>query len=677
MDMFEESPVRRAEVLREEIRRHDALYYQEARPEITDAEYDALVKELAQIEEEHPHLRTPDSPTQRITTDHTEGFATVEHRVPMLSISNTYNAGELREFDGRVRRALGVASSHPIDYAVELKIDGIAVSLTYEDGRFVRAVTRGDGRKGDDITRNVRTIRDVPARLKKPLPGTLEVRGEIFFPRGAFAAMNEQRAAEGLSPFANPRNAAAGTLKLLDSSLVAARPLTLFVHGHGYSDVDGLPREHGELLRFYTTLGLPTNPETRVVSGIDGVMEMVEKWDTGRHDLDYETDGLVVKVNLLDWQDALGATSKSPRWVAAYKFSAEQAESLLESVDWQVGRTGAVTPVANLSPVQLAGTTVKRATLHNVDELERLGIRLRDRVLVEKGGEIIPKVVQVIEDQRTGQEEEIAIPAQCPSCGSDLVRLEEEVALRCVNALCPAQVRERIRHYASRVAMDIEGLGEKVVDALVDAGLVESIPDLYTLEVEQVERLERFAEKSAENLVDAIDRSRRQTLARFLFALGMRFVGATTANDLARHFRTFEAFRAASREELIAIDGVGEKVADSIVEFWSKPENREMVDLLVERGVAPPEDTSGEERKALLKVDFADKTFVLTGELTSMTRGEAKAAIEQRGGKVTGSVSKKTDVVVVGDNPGSKHDKAVKLGITIWDEGRLTEALEF
>lgn len=671
MDLFDAA--NRIEELREVINHHNDLYYKKAKPEITDAEYDALMEELVALEADNPSLITPDSPTQKVGSDLSEAFTTVQHRLPMLSISNTYNAGELQEFDDRVRRGLGVPP--PIDYAVELKIDGIAVSITYEDGKLVRAVTRGDGKKGDDITRNVRTIASIPDTLAEKLPGTLEVRGEIYFERPDFLAMNEKRIAAGQTPFANPRNAAAGTLKLLDVALVAERPLTCFIHSHGFADVEGLPREHDKLLQFYEKIGLRTNPHTRVVQGVEGVMEMVGEWESRRHDLTYETDGLVVKLNRLDWQDALGATSKSPRWVVAYKFSAEQGESSLLSVDWQVGRTGAVTPVANLAPVQLAGTTVKRATLHNVEELERLGIRIGDRVLVEKGGEIIPKVVSVLVDQRSGEETGITIPGQCPSCGSDLIRPEEEVALRCINSACPAQVRERIRHYASRGAMDVDGLGEKVVDQLVEAGLVNAIPDLYILTREQVENLERFAEKSAVNLVEAIDKSRTQTLARFLFAIGIRFVGATTAADLAQHFTTLEKFRAATRDELIAIDGVGAKVADSIQEFWSCPENSAMIDLLIERGIDPPEDTTGAERRENLDETFSGRTFVLTGELGAMTRGEAKAAIEKRGGKVTGSVSRNTNVVIAGEKAGSKYDKAVKLGVEIWNEEEFLAAL--
>lgn len=658
----------RIEQLRAEVRRHNDLYYHKAEPEISDQEFDALIADLAALENEFPELISPDSPTQQPGSDLSENFPTVEHRVPMLSIANSYDEGEMREWDRRVRRGLGRPDGEEIDYVVELKVDGVAVSLLYEDGRLVRGVTRGDGRKGDEITTNIRTISTIPNKLKKALPGELEVRGEIYYERPAFDHMNEEREAAGLNPFANPRNAAAGTLKLLDRELVAKRPLTLFVHGIGHATVEDLPGRHSELLRFFEDLGLRTNPDISTVTGIDAVLQAIAAWESRRHGLAYDTDGLVIKVDRRDWQERLGATSKNPRWAIAYKFSAEQGESVLESVDWQVGRTGAVTPVANLRPVQLAGTTVRRATLHNVDELERLGIRVGDRVLVEKGGEIIPKVVQVLEDARDGSEKAISIPEKCPSCGSGLVRLPEEVALRCINSACPAQVRERIRHYASRNAMDIDGLGEKVVDQLVDAGLVSAIPDLYSLEAEQVAALERQAEKSANNLIRAINASRSQTLARFLFALGIRFTGATTANDLARHFRTLDALRNAGFADLVAVEGVGAKVAESIRDFWENEQNVALVDQLLDMGVNPPPDESAPPASLERDEAFDGKTFVLTGELGAMARAEAKSEIEKRGGKVTGSVSGKTDAVVVGESPGSKLDKARKLGVPVWDE---------
>ena len=675
MNNIEKATARAAE-LRAEIRRNNELYYRAAAPEISDREYDLLVSELEALEREFPTLASADSPTSRVGDDSTEGFPSVAHRVPMLSITNTYSADELREFDERVHRLLSLPDEESVDYTVELKIDGVAVSLVYENGDLVRAVTRGDGAKGDEITRNVLTIRSIPRKLKKPLAGTLDVRGEIYFEREDFERMNSEREAAGLPTFANPRNSAAGTLKLLDPALVAQRPLSAFIHGIGYTEIRTLPDTHAGLLAFYGEHGLPVNPHTTVVRGVPGVMEKVAEWETRRRTLSYETDGLVIKVNRRDWQQDLGARSKSPRWVVAYKFSAEQAETVLEAVTWQVGRTGAVTPVANLRPVLLAGTTVKRATLHNIDELDRLKLKVGDHVFIEKGGEIIPKVIRVVESRRTGAEQDVAIPENCPSCHSHLVRAAEEVALRCVNGACPAQVRERIRHYASRHAMDIEGLGEKVVDQLVDAGLVHDITDLYRLSVDQLEGLERFGRKSAENLVGGIDTSRRQALARFLFAIGVRFVGESTAADLARQLGTLDRFRGVSYEELLAIEGVGEKVARSIREFLDNPDNQRLLDSLVGLGVAPAEDKTAAEREAGRSAAFDGRTFVLTGELESMTRDQAKKEIERRGGKVSGSVSAKTNVLVAGESAGSKLAKARELGIEIWDEKQLTAALQ-
>lgn len=664
---------RRAEHLREEIRRHDRLYYEEAAPEISDREYDALVRELDEIEQRHPELRTDDSPIRHVAGAPTEGFATVRHAVPMLSISNTYNAEELREWDARNRKGIGTAK--PIEYVVELKIDGVAVSLRYEGGRFVLGATRGDGTFGDDITANLRTLRDIPARITVPRGASvLEVRGEVYFPRKAFEKMNKERTERGEPAFANPRNSAAGTLKLLDSSLVAKRPLAMFAYSVGESDFP-LPKTHWELLDYLKELGFPVNPKRQLCASIDEVIDATVEWEEERRTLDYDTDGLVVKVNRRDWQAALGATSRSPRALVAYKFSAEQGQSRLLEVQWGVGRTGAVTPVAIMEPVLLAGTTVKRATLHNLDELERLGIRVGDSIIVEKGGDIIPKVVRVLDSLRTGKEKKIAIPRHCPSCGSELERPEGEVALRCLNAACPAQVRERIQHYAGRHAMDIDGLGEKIVDQLVENDLVRDVSDLYLLEVEPLAGLERFGEKSARNLVRAIEESRTRPLARFLFALGMRFVGETSARDLARAFGTLDGFLAAGRDSLVAIEGIGEKVADEIVDFLSKKQNRELIERLRERGVNPEPDRSAAERAVHRSDAFDGKTFVLTGELSAMARNEAKEQIEKRGGKVTGSVSKKTDVVVVGDSPGSKYAKAQELGIETWDEKTFLKKL--
>ncbi len=672
----EQKDRKRIEELRAEIRVHNDLYYNKSTQDISDREYDSLVDELAALETQYPDTVDADSPTQQVGADLTPGFVTVEHRVRMLSIDNTYNPDELRKFDERIKRDLGFSAAETIEYFVELKIDGVAVSLTYENGNLVRGLTRGDGTKGDDITRNLLTIDSIPETLSKPLKGTVEVRGEVYYERSKFDLMNAERVEQGNAPFANPRNACAGTLKLLDSSIVATRPLTIFLHGIGYSDISELPPTHGASLEFFASLGLRVNALSQVASGIDEVLKLVDIWEEKRRTLDYETDGLVVKVNRRDWQDALGTRSKSPRWLVAYKFSAEQAETTLESVDWQIGRTGAVTPVANLSPVLLAGTTVKRATLHNVDELERLGIKIGDRVMIQKAGEIIPQVMRVVEGRRDGSECAIDIPKLCPACGSELVRLEDEVALRCVNTACPAQAREAIIHYSSRNAMDIDGLGEKVVDQLMEASLIKSIADIYTINVDQVAALDRFADKSAENLINAIEVSKTRPLARFLFALGVRFVGATTASDLAKHFGTLGKFRDATYDELVAIDGIGERLAQSIRDFWENESNSQLVDELISHGVNPPPDESAAEREAHRSDHFDGKKFVLTGELSTMKRSEAKKEIEKRGGKVSGSVSKNTDIVIAGDNAGSKYDKAMELGIVIWNEDQLSSALQ-
>jgi DNA ligase (NAD+) len=594
----------------------------------------------------------------------------------MLSIENTYNEGDLRAWDQRHRERLGLDAATPIEYVVELKIDGVAVNLRYEDGALALGATRGDGTQGDDITANLRTIGGLPLRIPVP-PGArvLEVRGEVYYPRAPFDRMNAERAAQGLAPFANPRNAAAGTLKLLDSREVARRPLALFLYALGECDYP-VPPTHFGLLAELDRLGFPVNPHRTLCASIDEVLAQVDRWEGERRALDYETDGLVVKVNRRDWQEELGFRSKSPRFLVAYKFSAEQGQSRLLEVEWGVGRTGAVTPVAIMEPVRLAGTVVRRATLHNVDEIERLGIKVGDAIMVEKSGEIIPKVLSVVTGLRTGAETDIAVPAHCPSCGSDLVRVEGEVALRCVNAACPAQVRERIQHYASRHAMDIEGLGEKAVEQLVTAGLVSALPDLYTLRPEPVAELERMGEKSAQNLVDGIEASKTRPLRRLLFALGIRFVGESSARDLAATFGTLDALVAADRDRLLAVEGIGEKVADAILEFFARAENREMVARLRELGVNPPPDQTAAERDAHRSEVFDGRKFVLTGELSAMGRTQAKAEIEKRGGKVSGSVSKNTDVVVAGEAAGSKLAKARELGVEVWDEARFLAALE-
>jgi len=670
-----EETIRRVEELRREIEGHNRAYHAQAAPLISDREFDALVEELRKLEERHPELKDADSPTEQVGSDLTENFPTVRHSVPMLSIANTYNAGELREWDARNRKGLGLGADTSIEYVVELKIDGVAVSLRYEDGQFALGATRGDGVRGDDITRNLRTISAIPDKVKLPKGSVLEVRGEVFFEREPFEKMNKARLDAGEAPFANPRNSAAGTLKMLDSSIVARRPLTMFAYAVGEVSTE-LPPTHAELLDFLADVGFCVNSERTVCASIDEVIAVTEKWESRRKALPYETDGLVVKINRRDWQARLGATSKAPRAFVAYKFSAEQGQSRLMDVEWGVGRTGAVTPVAILEPVRLAGTTVKRATLHNLDELDRLGIRIGDTVMVEKGGDIIPKVVRVIESLRTGDEKEITIPKRLSCCTEDFVRLPGEVALRCIAVTCPHQVRERVQHYAHRRAMDIDGLGEKLVDQLVTTGLVGDISDLYLLTAEQLADLERMGDKSAENLVEAIAESRTRPLSRFIFGLGIRFVGETSARDIARSLGTLEAFRRATREELLAVEGVGEKVADAILEFLEKDENRALIDRLQERGVQPEPEESPQGAQDATSAEFAGRTFVLTGELEKFTRQEAQAEIEKRGGKVTGSVSKKTDVVVAGESAGSKLAKARELGKEVWDESLFLARLE-
>ncbi len=681
------TPADRIGELRGEIEHHNRLYHELAEPEITDREFDALLRELQELEERHPELAAPDSPTQTVGAGPAQGFAGVRHAVRMLSISNTYDAAELRKWHESNCKRLDIDPAGDVEYVVELKIDGLAVNLRYErreGGRaeFVLGATRGDGRQGEDVTLNLKTIAAIPDGFDAPEGGNvLEVRGEVYFEREAFERMNEERAKRGEQTFANPRNSAAGTLKQLDPALVAQRPLTMFAYAFGETDFD-LPATHWEFLQLIERLGFRVNPDRMLCRGIEEVVGQTLVWESKRRELGYDTDGLVVKLNRLDWQAELGATSKAPRAATAYKFSAEQAQSRLLSVEWNVGRTGAVTPVANMEPVQLAGTTVRRATLYNVGEIRRLGLKTGDAIMVEKGGDIIPKVLRAIDSLRDGSERDIVVPDKCPGCGSDLGEIaggttkKQTVTLQCVNVACPAQVRERIEHYASRNAMDIEGLGGKMVNQLADAGLIADVADLYHLERERIASLDRQGERSAENLVEAIARSRTQPLARFLFALGIRQVGAQSAQELAAKFGTLDRFLGATREELAAFsDQETNAVADAIVEFRGRKENMELIRRLREAGVNPPPDTTSAERAQHLDADFDGRTFVLTGELQAMTRGDAKKEIEKRGGKVSGSVSKKTDVVVVGESPGGKYDKAVSLGVTIWDEAEFGRRL--
>lgn len=662
------SVARRIESLRREIEKHDHLYYTAGEPEISDREYDALMRELEELERAHPEHADPDSPTSRVARGLLTGFPTVRHTAPMLSLDNTYSLDEVAEFDARTRKALGVES---VEYAVEPKVDGVAVHLRYEKGRFALGLTRGDGERGDDITGNLRTIRSIPLRLAgRDAPEVLEVRGEVYMETKAFERLNQRRVEAGKAAFMNPRNATTGSLKTLDTAEVARRPLSIFVYQLVNPDRHGV-RTQKEALALVRSLGLRVNPDNQVVDGLDELRALCGRWEKRWGDLPYGADGLVIKVNDLRAGERLGRTSKAPRWGIAYKFGSTEAETKLLRIDLQVGRTGTVTPVAILEPVILLGTEVKRATLHNQDEIERKDIRVGDRVAIEKGGEVIPKVLRVVPGSgRRGPKFEM--PRKCPVCGSPLARAAEEAAVRCENLYCPAQVRRRIQYYASRGALDIEGLGERTVDQLVDQDLVQDPADLYDLTVEMLLPLEGMAEKSAGNLVRAIQGSKDAPLERLVTALGIRHVGGTVARLLAERFRSLQAMAEADEETLLEIPGIGPEIAASVVAFFRSREGKSLARRLTERGVKgrPPERPS----RAVAEGPFAGKTFVLTGTL-EMPREEAERRIRAAGGKVTSSVSKKTDAVIVGEDAGSKRDKARALGVDTWDEARFRKAL--
>ncbi|HEU4724479.1 MAG TPA: NAD-dependent DNA ligase LigA [Candidatus Eisenbacteria bacterium] len=661
------SAAQRIATLRREIERHDHLYHVLGEPEISDREYDRLYRELQDLEAAHPELDDPDSPTRRVAKGLLPAFATVRHSVPMLSLDNTYSLDEVGEFDARVRKLL---AAEKVVYAVEPKVDGVAVHLRYEEGRFTQGLTRGDGEKGDDITANLRTLRSIPLRLKgRNVPALVEVRGEVYMETKPFAKMNRLREEAGEKPFMNPRNTTAGTLKTLDTAEVAKRPLRMFVYQVVRAESLGY-ETHLESLAAAAGWGLRVNPDNARVKGLEELRALCVRWESLREKLPYGIDGLVVKVDSIREQARLGFTAKSPRWGIAYKFGSHEAETTLKRIELQVGRTGVVTPVAILDPVELLGTVVGRATLHNFDELERKDIREGDRVVIEKGGEVIPKVVRVVATggRRRGA---FPVPTRCPVCGEPLVRDPEAAAIRCENLYCPAQVRRRIVYYAGRGALDIEGVGEKTVDSLVDGELVADPADLYDLTVEQLVPIERMGAKSAANLVAAIAASKKAPLDRLIVALGIHHVGASVAKLLAEEFRSLDAIAEADEDALQAIAGIGPEIAESVAGFFRSKEGRALVRRLDARGVvgvAPP------RRVRRTDGPFAGKTFVLTGSI-SMPRSDAARLIEQGGGTVTSSVSKKTDVVVAGDDPGSKLTKAESLGITIWDDRRFRDAL--
>lgn len=651
------------EKLREEIRYHDRLYYIGNKPKIPDREYDALYKKLQKLEEQHPGLITPDSPTQRVGGAPVEGFAVIEHKVQMLSMDNTYSHEELREFDERVQKNL---DSEKYDYVVELKIDGVSVSLTYENGIFIRGATRGDGFKGDDVSVNLKTIRSIPLKLNPPkegrVPKIMEVRGEVYMKHESFNKINKEKEKAGGELFANPRNAAAGSLKLLDPRIVAKRGLDIFAHGIGHLE-GALFKSQFELLKGLKELGCKVNPNYKRCANIDEVLKCCDQWQEKRKDLDYGIDGMVIKVNSFAQQKRLGKTTKAPRWMIAYKFPAERVETKLLDIEVQVGRTGVLTPVAILKEVSVAGTRVSRASLHNEDEINRKDIRKGDTVIIEKAGEIIPQVVEVVKSKRTGKERKFVMPSKCRVCKSPTKRIAGEVAVRCENVFCPAQVKERLIHFASRTAMDIEGLGEAMVDQLVDNKLVHDYGDIYYLRFEKVRSLERMGDKSAQNLIDAIEKSKNNPLARLIYGLGIRHAGVHAADILAKTFCSIDELSKQNVEGLIKIHEIGPVMAESIYEFFQNPATKKVLEKLKKAGVKVEE-----KRRAPVSSKLAGKIFVFTGDLKGYSRTEAEELVRNLGGDASSSVSKKTDFVVAGESPGSKYDKAKALGVKIIDE---------
>jgi DNA ligase (NAD+) len=659
------------EGLREKIRHHEYLYYVTDQPEISDADFDALMKQLKDLEAQHPALITPDSPTQRVGGKPREGLVKVRHSSPMLSLDNTYNEDELRAWEQRVHELTGRSD---VDYVCELKLDGMSLALIYEDGKLARGITRGDGSVGEDVTLNVRTVRSVPLsipkeKLKKAdIPGNFEVRGELLIPLASFKKMNEEREAKGLSLFANPRNATAGTVRQLESRVTAERRLDYFSYmllenGRTFFD------RHSETLDALDAAGFKVNQSRKLVHNIDEVWAFIQQWEGKRESLPYEIDGIVVKVDRKALQEELGFTGKAPRWAIAYKYAARAGITKIVGIRVQVGRTGKLTPVAELDPVLIGGTTVRNATLHNMDEIERLGLKIGDWVQVERGGDVIPKVAKVIDGDKDHPRgaKDVEAPEKCPVCETKVVRTEGEVDYRCVNANCPAKLRETILHFASRGIMNIDGMGDALVNQLTERGLVKNVADIYKLTKADLLSLERMGEKSAQNILDEIERSKKLPLERVIYGLGMRFVGERTAQFLAEHFGSMEALEQASVDELQNVNEVGPRIAESIVEFFGIAANRK----LVERLRAAELTLSGEKKERGTKL--AGKTFVLTGTLVKFTRDEAKKMIEDAGGKVTGSVSKKTDYVVAGADAGSKLDKAKELGVSVMDEQELEQ----
>lgn len=658
--------------LREEIARHDFLYYVRAEPEISDQEYDRLFTRLRELEEQHPQWITPDSPTQRIGDALTEGFQVVRHPFPLISLDNSYNEADLLEFHQRVVE--GLEGREPT-YVCELKFDGVAVLLRYENGRFVQGATRGDGLQGDDITANLRTIRSLPLRIyfegNSQVPKVFFVRGEVYMNKADFVECNREREEAGEKPFANPRNSTAGSLKLLDPGLVARRPLSLVCYGLSTETGRQQPATQSESLERLHDLGFSVSPHWIEAPTIERVVEYWSYWQDRRDELPFEIDGVVVKVNSLADQRILGQTARAPRWAMAFKFSARQSKTVLERIVLQLGRTGILTPVAELQPVSLGGVTIRRATLHNFDEIKRLDVREGDTVLLERGGDVIPKIVAVDESLRSGDSKPFRIPKKCPSCGAAVERVEGEVAYRCTNPDDPEIIKRQIEHFASRTALDIDGLGFETVELLVDSGLVKDAGDLYSLRLEQLLKLERFAEKSANNLLDGLEKSKRQPLERLIYAMGIRFVGEGTARTLAMRLGSLHALVEATREELQQIPEVGPRVAEAICDHFASPRTQRLLKKLTAAGFRF-EESHPQPRSDKL----AGKTFVITGSLSAMSREQAEREIIRHGGRATQSVSKKTDYVIVGANPGSKYDKARQLGVPILGEEEFLRLIQ-
>jgi len=655
------------EQLREEIRRHDRLYYTDARPEISDLEYDRLMQRLVELERKHPDRITPDSPTQRVGGDPVENLRPVTHRAAMLSIENTYSVEELRKYGQRIAKLL---PGEKIAWVVELKIDGVAVSLTYENGLLVQGATRGDGRTGDDITHNMRTVLDCPRKLRGQPPRSLEVRGEVYMTNSDLVRLNELQQKRGLPLYANTRNCAAGAIRLLDPKLCAERRLRLFCHGVGHQE--GLKaRTYEEFLEELEAYGLPPTPNVKCFEDFDAAVAHCEELVESLHELDFEVDGLVLKVNDLSQRERLGATSKSPRWLIAFKFEKYEAKTKLLDIRVQIGKTGAITPVADLEPVELAGTVVKRASLHNADEIERKDVRIGDAVIVEKAGKIIPHIVRVEKAEREGHPRKFVFPTKCPSCETALIKDEGGVYIRCPNQECPAQVKERVRYFASRAAMDIEGLGDKLVDQLVETGAVKSYGDLYRLDLETLMNLERMGKKSSEGLLEGIAASKERGLARLLNGLSIRHVGARGATILAEHFHTMEALRAATAEQLATVNEIGPTIAESVFQFIQSDFGRQTIEDLAELGVSMTATSPPRQQVE----GVAGKTFVVTGTLVKYGRDEIEALIGQLGGRASGSVSKKTDYLVAGEKAGSKLEKAQALGVRVLTEDEFEELI--